>query len=324
MPPTGAMTMSPVCEKQDHNLASQSLSTYLVLAAKGFCMGAANVIPGVSGGTMALILGIYQELINAIRSFNLHFLRLVGLLKIREAISSVSWPFLFPIGMGVLLATVSLAKVLSWLLESYPVIVWSFFFGLVLSSVLTVSRVIKRWGIPTFGAAVLGAVGAYFLFGLMPGTTPDAPWFIFISGFLAICAMILPGVSGAYVLVLLGKYHYILEAINDKELGILLILIAGALVGLLSFVRIIGWLLRRYHDLTMAILIGLMIGSLRKIWPWKETVTTFFDSHGKEIPALQINVMPSSFDSEVGLALLVMFFGFLIVYGMSVVAREKD
>jgi len=318
------MTMSPVCEKQDHNLASQSLSTYLVLAAKGFCMGAANVIPGVSGGTMALILGIYQELINAIRSFNLHFLRLVGLLKIREAISSVSWPFLFPIGMGVLLATVSLAKVLSLLLESYPVTVWSFFFGLVLSSVLTVSRVIKRWGMPTFGAAALGAVGAYFLFGLMPGTTPDAPWFIFLSGFLAICAMILPGISGAYVLVLLGKYHYILEAINDKDLWTLLILVAGAVVGLLSFVRAIEWLLKRYHDLTMAILTGLMLGSLRKIWPWKETVSTFIDSHGEEVPTLQANTLPPSFDSEVGAALLLMILGFLVVFGMNFWTRRRD
>jgi putative membrane protein len=319
-----AITISPASKEEDDTLASQSLSTYLVLAVKGFCMGVANVIPGVSGGTMALILGIYEELINAIRSFNLHFLRLVALLKIREAISSVSWPFLLPVGVGVLLAIVSLAKVLSWLLESYPVIVWSFFFGLVLSSVLTVSRVIKRWGIPTFGAAALGAVGAYFLFGLMPGTTPDAPWFIFLSGFLAICAMILPGVSGAYVLVLLGKYHYILEAVNDKDLGILLILIAGALVGLLSFVRLIGWLLRSYYDLTMAILVGLMIGSLRKIWPWKEAVSTFIDSHGKEVPALQVNVLPPSLNSEVGLALLMMFFGFLIVYGMSLLTREKD
>ncbi len=294
-----------------------------MLAVKGFCMGAANVVPGVSGGTMALILGIYEELIDAIRSFNLHFLRLAGRLKIRQAISSVSWPFLLPVGVGVLLATVSLAKALSWLLHNCPVMVWSFFFGLILSSVLTVSNVVERWRAPTLLAAGMGAVGAYFLFGLVPGATPDAPWFIFISGFLAICAMILPGVSGAYVLLLLGKYHYILEAINDRDLGILLILIAGALAGLLSFVRIIGWLLERYHDPTMAILIGLMVGSLRKIWPWKATLTTFFDSHGREVPGLQVNVLPPSFNSEVVLALFVMLLGFLTVYGMSVLAREK-
>lgn len=319
-----AMTISLVFEEEEDTLATQSLSTYLILAAKGFCMGAANVIPGVSGGTMALILGIYEELINAIRSLNFDFLRLLGSLKVRQAVSSVSWPFLLPVGVGVLLATVSLAKTLSWLLESCPVIVWSFFFGLILSSVLTVSRVIKRWGMPTFGAAAVGAVGAYFLFGLMPGTTPDAPWFIFLSGFLAICAMILPGISGAYVLVLLGKYHYILEAINDKDLWTLLILIAGAVVGLLSFVRAIEWLLKRYHDLTMAILIGLMLGSLRKIWPWKETVSTFLDSHGEEVSTLQVNTLPPSFDSEVGAALLLMFLGFLVVFGMNFWTRRRD
>ncbi|UCF73911.1 MAG: DUF368 domain-containing protein [Deltaproteobacteria bacterium] len=287
-------------------------------------MGAANVIPGVSGGTMALILGIYEELIDAIRSLNLNFLRLVGLLKIREAISSVSWPFLLSVGVGVLLATVSLARALSWLLDECPVIVWSFFFGLILSSVFAVSRVVKRWKMTAFVAIGLGTVAAYFLFGLVPAATPDAPWFIFSSGFLAICAMILPGVSGAYILVLLGKYHYILEAINNKDLGTLLILIAGALVGLLSFVRVIGWLLRRYHDLTMALLIGLMLGSLRKIWPWKETLTTLLDSHGKEVPALQVNTLPASFNSEVCLALLLMFFGFLVVLGMNAWTQKKD
>jgi len=287
-------------------------------------MGAANVIPGVSGGTIALILGIYEELINAIRSLNFKFLRLMALLKVREALSSVSWYFLLPIGLGILLATFSLAKALSWLLDSYPVIVWSFFFGLILSSVFIVSRVVKEWRVPTITAIGLGTVAAYFLFGLIPVGTPDAPWFIFLSGFIAICAMILPGISGAYILVLLGKYHYILEAINNRDFLILFILIAGALVGLLSFVRVIDWFLKRYHDLTMAILIGLMLGSLRKIWPWKETLTTFFDSHGKEMPALQINILPPSFNSEVGLALLLTFFGFLIVFSMNFWLRKKD
>jgi putative membrane protein len=318
MLPKAAMTMSLVREKEDNTLASQSLSDYLILAVKGFCMGAANVVPGVSGGTMALILGIYEELINAIRSLNFNFLRLMSFLRIREAFSYAAWPFLLPVGVGVLLATLSLAKALSWLLDNHPVIVWSFFFGLILSSVYTVSKVIKQWRIPTFAAIGVGAVAAYFLFDVVPVATPNAWWFIFLSGFLAICAMILPGVSGAYILVLLGKYHYILEAINNRDFGILLILIAGALVGLLSFVRVIGWLLKRYHDLTMAILIGLMLGSLRKIWPWKETLTTFFASHGKDVPAL-----PPSFNSEVGLALLLMFFGFLVVFSMDFWARKK-
>ena len=286
-------------------------------------MGAANVIPGVSGGTMALILGIYEELINAIRSINLKFVRLITILNIKEALSTVSWPFLLPVGLGVLLATFSLAEALSWLLDRYPVIVWSFFFGLIVSSVITVSRVIKQWRISTIVAIVVGTIIAYGFFGVIPVSTPNAPWFIFGSGFIAICAMILPGISGAYVLVLLGKYHYILEALNNKDFFTLFIIGAGSLVGLISFAQILGWLLKRYHDLIMAILIGLMCGSLRKIWPWKETVTTFIDSHGKEIPSLQSNIIPSSFTSEVVYALLFMLIGILVIWGLDLWARKN-
>jgi len=286
-------------------------------------MGAANVIPGVSGGTMALILGIYEELINAIRSINLKFVRLITIFNIKEALSTVSWPFLLPVGLGVLLATFSLAEILSWLLDRYPIIVWSFFFGLIVSSVITVSRVIKQWRISTIVAIVVGTIIAYGFFGVIPVSTPNAPWFIFGSGFIAICAMILPGISGAYVLVLLGKYHYILEALNNKDFFTLFIIGAGALVGLISFAQILGWLLKRYYDLIMAILIGLMCGSLRKIWPWKETVTTFIDSHGKEIPSLQSNIIPSSFTSEVVYALLFMLIGILVIWGLDLWARKN-
>ena len=287
-------------------------------------MGAANVIPGVSGGTMALILGIYEELINAIRSINLKFLRLIAVFNIKQALASVSWLFLLPVGLGVLLATFSLAEVLSWLLGRYPVVVWSFFFGLILSSVITVSRVIKQWRVPVIIAIAVGTITAYFLFGVIPVRTPNAPWFIFISGFIAICAMILPGISGAYMLVLLGKYHYILEALNNKDLFTLFIIGAGAFIGLISFAQILGRLLQRYHDVTMAILIGLMCGSLRKIWPWKETITTFIDSHGKEIPCLQNNIIPSSFTLEVGCALLFMVIGILVVWGLDLWAHKKN
>jgi putative membrane protein len=304
-------------------MSSQPFRNFIILAIKGFLMGAANVIPGVSGGTMALILGIYEELINAIRSINLKFVRLITIFNIKEALSSVSWPFLLPISLGVLLATFSLAEVLSWLLGRYPVIVWSFFFGLIVSSVITVSRVIRQWRIPTIVAIAVGTITAYGLFGVIPVSTPNAPWFIFVSGFIAICAMILPGISGAYILVLLGKYHYILEALNNKDFFTLFIIGAGALVGLISFAQILGWLLKKYHDLTMAILIGLMCGSLRKIWPWKETVTTFIDSHGKKMPSLQSNIIPASFTIEVGFALLFMLIGILVIWGLDLWARKN-
>jgi putative membrane protein len=294
----------------------QTLTSYLILAIKGFLMGAANVVPGVSGGTMALILGIYEELIHAIRSLNFRFLRLFVMLKIQEAISSLAWPFLLPVVVGVLAATLSLAQLLSWLLFTYPIMVWSFFFGLILSSVFSVGRFVKAWKISTFIAIGLGGVGAYYFFGMIPVATPEASWFLFLCGFLAICAMILPGISGAYILVLLGKYHFTLEALNNRDIGTLFMLIFGAVVGLLSFVRVLSWLLKRYHDLTMAVLIGLMLGSLRRIWPWKETVTTFIDSNGTEIPSLQINIVPPQLDGEVILAFLFVCLGFLVVIGL--------
>ena len=305
-------------------MSSQNLSKYLILAIKGFCMGAANVVPGVSGGTMALILGIYEELIHAIRSLNLRFLRLIAMLKIREAFSSVSWPFLLSVCLGVLVATLSLAEALSWLLFTYPVVVWSFFFGLILSSIFTVGRVVREWRIPTFVAIGVGAVGAYFLFGMIPVATPNAAWFLILSGFLAICAMILPGISGAYILVLLGKYHYTLEALNNRDFQSLFLLMVGAVVGLLSFVRVLDWLLKRYYDLTMAILIGLMLGSLRRIWPWKETLTTFIDSHGNEVPALQVNILPPGLDTEVVLAFLFMLLGFVVVVALNYWEHKKN
>jgi putative membrane protein len=304
-------------------MPSRGLARFVVFTIKGFFMGAANVIPGVSGGTMALILGIYRELIDAIASVNFKVLRLIAGLKLREALAAISWPLLIPVGLGILLATLSLSRVLEVLLETYPVIIWSFFFGLILSSAFTVSKVVGVWGKRTFTAAALGAVGAYFLFGLVPAATPNALWFIFVSGLLAICAMILPGISGAYILVLLGKYRYTLEAINTGDLLVLFILTAGAVVGLLSFVRVIGWLLKNYHDVTMAVLIGLMLGSLRRIWPWKETLSSFTEGPGMEIAVLQANTLPASFSGEVICALLSMCLGILVILGMNAVARDK-
>jgi len=294
----------------------QSPASYLLLAIKGFLMGAANVVPGVSGGTMALILGIYEELLDAIRSFNLRFLRFFVMLKMREALSSLAWPFLLPVGIGVLTATLSLAQLLSWLLFTYPIMVWSFFFGLIVSSVVSVGRFVKAWKISIFIAIGLGGAGAYYFFGMIPVATPDASWFLFLCGFLAICAMILPGISGAYILVLLGKYHFTLEALNNRDIGPLFMLIFGAVVGLVSFVRVLSWLLKRYHDLTMAVLIGLMLGSLKRIWPWKETVTTLMDSNGTEVPGLQINIIPPDLNAEVVMAFLFASLGFLVVLGL--------
>lgn len=297
---------------------------YLLLAAKGFCMGASDVVPGVSGGTMAFIMGIYEELIDAIRSFNMRSLRLLFTLQIRQFLNSVSWQFLLSVGLGILLAIFTLARGLAWLLDNQPVLIWSFFLGLILASVFTVIRRVKRWGLGTWISFLIGMVGIYFLVGIVPGNTPNHPLFLFISGATAICAMILPGISGSFILVLMGKYQYILEAVNQRDFGILLIFTAGAVVGIIAFSRLLGWLLKRYHDIMVAFLIGLMLGSLRKVWPWKETIKTAIDRHGDVIPIVQANALPQAFSAEVALALVLMALGFLMVMALDWMAGRTD
>ena len=291
----------------------RSLGAYLLLTAKGFCMGAADVVPGVSGGTMAFILGIYEELIDAIRSFDLGSLKLIATVKIRQFLDRIAWRFLLALGCGILLAIFSLSKAISWMLENQPVLIWSFFMGLILASVATVSRRVESWRPLVWCSLVFGLVGIYLLVGVVPGVTPEAPWFLFISGAVAICAMILPGISGSFILVLMGKYQYILEAVNDRNLLVLFIVAAGACVGLAAFSRLLGWLLKNYHDYMVAFLTGLMLGSLRKVWPFKETLESIVGSGGKVIPIVQNNILPAQWTGEVTFAIGLGLFGFAIV-----------
>ncbi|EFK08999.1 conserved hypothetical protein [delta proteobacterium NaphS2] len=292
------------------------------MTAKGFSMGAADVVPGVSGGTMAFILGIYEELIDAIRSFDLRSLRLILAAKMRAFMDHTHWRFLLALGCGILLAVFSLSKVLAWLLQNQPVLIWSFFLGLVLASVVTVSRRVESWGRMTWLSFLAGLVGIYLLVGLVPGATPDAPWFLFISGAVAICAMILPGISGSFILVLMGKYQYILEAVNDRNLLVLFIVAAGACVGLAAFSRLLGWLLAKYHDYMVAFLTGLMLGSLRKVWPFKETLESIMESGGKVIPLVQKNILPAQWTGEVTAAVCLGVLGFVVVLVLDRMARR--
>ena len=295
------------------------MKDYAGLLARGYAMGSADVVPGVSGGTMAFILGIYEELIFSIRAVGrkdfwnalLHF-------RIREALLAINLPFLLAVGTGIILAFLSLAKGLEWMLENKPVLIWSFFFGLVLASVITVARRVKKWGVVLAAALMLAAVGAYFLVGAVPAQTPETWLYIFLSGALASCAMILPGISGAFILVLLGKYQFALSAVNNRDLVSLMLLAAGAAVGLVTFAQMLSWLFRKHHDLTVAILTGFMLGSLRKLWPWKEVVATITDSHGNEIPTIIHNVLPAwqvngGFNSEIIVALALAAAGFAAV-----------
>jgi putative membrane protein len=286
-------------------------------------MGASDVVPGVSGGTMAFILGIYKELIESIRSFDLVFLKLLFSLRLRDAMNHVSWRFLMAVGIGIFIAIFSLAKILSWLLQNRPILIWSFFFGLIVASLFTVSRYLEKWTPPIFAWAGLGAACTYFLVGMVPASTPDTPWFLFMSGAIAICAMILPGISGAFVLVLLGKYHYVLEAVNNRDFLALFIVAAGAGVGLISFVRFLNWLLNKHYNFTIAILTGFMLGSLRKIWPWKKSLHSMTDTHGNVIVTAQVNILPSQWSTEVMLALCLVVLGFLIVFFLYFLAERR-
>lgn len=302
----------------------RSLLGYLAVTARGICMGAADVVPGVSGGTMAFILGIYEELIEAIRSFNLKFIKILLSSRFKQAMDLVSWRFLGALVLGILIAVFSLARVLAWLLENEPVLIWSFFFGLVLASVLIVGRSLERWNLPAVLWTSLGTLGAYFLVGMVPVQTPEAPWFVFLSGAVAICAMILPGISGSFILVLLGKYHYVLAAVNERNVFVLAVFIAGTVFGITSFVRLLSWLLRRHHDLTISLLTGLMLGSLRKVWPWKRTLDTILDGRGGTVPVSQVNMLPPQWSGEVTAALILALTGFLVVLSLEFWAsREK-
>jgi len=285
---------------------------FITLVLKGFGMGMANAIPGISGGTIAFLLGIYEDLINSIKSFDLKFVRLLCRFKIREAFSSVAWQFLGAILFGIASAIIILSKVISWLLLNQPVLIYSFFFGLILATVPIIAGIIKRWTFPKILAVILSACGTYYFVGLVPLVTPETSWFLFLSGVIAISTMILPGISGAFVLVLLGKYQFILDAVNNRDIFNLGIFLLGVLAGIVSFVRVLSWLFKKYHDLTVTIITGIIVGSLRKIWPWKEITEAIMTNHGKIIPGAETNFFPSQFNGDVFVALAIMAAGFIL------------
>ncbi len=233
-------------------------------------MGAADVVPGVSGGTMALIMGIYEELIHAITQFSRRDLYAhVFSGRVGKAFEQVHLGFLVALVLGIAAAVLSLAGILEHLLGTEPVWVFSFFFGLIVASVWVVGKLVRGWNAGTVTSFVVGAALAFIIVGLTPTQTPEASWFIFLSGAIAICALILPGISGSFILLLLGKYEFVLGAVNDRNLGVIVVFALGAAVGLLGFAKILNWLLTHYYDILIAVLCGFMLGSLRKIWPWK-------------------------------------------------------
>ena len=290
-------------------------------------MGMADVVPGVSGGTIAFISGIYEELIDSIRSVDATALRLLAHLRLGELWRHVNGRFLLPVLTGIAIAVFSLARLMTYLLEHHPIEIWSFFFGLIVASALLVSKQIGRWDWRTAAALAVGAAAAWWITVATPTETPDTWWFIMLSGAIAICAMILPGISGAFILLLLGKYQYIMQAVGDLNIPVIAIFAVGAAAGIISFSHLLSWLLKRWHDVTVAVLMGFMVGSLNKVWPWKETAETYLDSHGVAQPLVQHNVAPGTFEQLTGQpsqpvqAVLLCVVGFLTIYGIELLAR---
>ena len=303
---------------------------YFILILKGMAMGAADVIPGVSGGTIAFITGIYEELIESVRSINLKSLKLLFSGRLLEFWKAINGAFLISVFLGIAISIFSLAKGLKFLLENYPIPVWAFFFGLILSSTIFVAKKIKKYDLIIWVAGAAGIIAAYYITILTPSEANTTKWFIFLSGVIAICAMILPGISGSFILVLLGIYKFILNAVSILDIGTLLIFISGAAIGIIAFSNFLSWLLKRWYNTTIALLAGFMIGSLNKIWPWKKVISTFADWHGEVKPLVEKNILPWQYEKITGgnsmlaLALIFAIAGFITIFVLERLTKYQN
>lgn len=282
-------------------------------------MGAADVIPGVSGGTIAFITGIYEELIQSIKSIDVGALVLLKKFELAAFWKKINGSFLLTVISGAVTSLVSLAKLMNYLLTTYPIPVWSFFFGLILISAPLILKDIKGWSIGVALAGIAGVAFAFWITIISPVETPSHLLFIFFCGALAICAMILPGISGAFILLLLGKYEFIINSLVQLEIWVLITFISGCIVGILSFSRFLSWILTHYRSPTLALLSGFMLGSLNKVWPWKEVTVFRINSEGQQIPAFDRSIWPGEYLSKTGhdpqifQAILFVALGILIV-----------
>lgn len=292
-------------------------------------MGAADVVPGVSGGTIAFISGIYQRLLGAISAIDPVAVRLLVSLRLRQLWQHIDGTFLTVLIGGISISIIALSQLILYLLTNYPEMLWAFFFGLVLASALPIGRSIQRWNGITVLTFLFGTGIAYWITVAVPVETPTELWFIFLSGAIAICAMILPGISGSFMLLLMSKYEYIITAVAQLNLKVLTVFALGCTVGLLSFSKFLRWLLKHYHDGTVALLMGFMIGSLNKVWPWKKVLQYYSDRHGKLKPLLETNVLPTDYLELTGKepmlvsCILLCLLGFGLVYFLERLAASK-
>lgn len=311
----------------------------LSLVFKGMAMGMAEVVPGVSGGTIAFITGIYERLIFAIKSIDLELLRLIGKGKIADAWKKLDGTFLLTLFTGMVLGIGIGVFAITWLLEHEPIAIWAFFFGLIIASVWVVGKDIETWNIKSIIALILGAALVYYVTVAVPNTGNEALWFVFVCGAVAISALLLPGLSGSFVLLLLGMYTYILPKVKEvlsgnlEGLMVLIVFGLGCITGVLSFSRVLTWAFKHYKNITLAFLTGLMIGSLNKVWPWQEVLSTRINTKGEETVAFSKSVLPSTFsglqdnflygnDPHMLIAIACMVGGFALVTLMGIFGKK--
>lgn len=294
---------------------NKNIKKSLRLFFTGFSMGTADIVPGVSGGTIAFLLGIYEELVQTIKILTGEFLKLFFIdLQFKKAIAKIPFSFALPLLFGLLTAVFTLSEVMQNLLNNFPVFVWSFFFGLVLASAWVVKKRVTLWNLKNLAFFLLSTIAAYWLTGLVPTETPENALMIFLSGAIAICAMILPGISGSFLLVILGKYEYMLSAVTDLNIKVISIFILGIIFGISLFSRVLSWLFKNYHNPTMACLIGFMIGSLRKVWPYKEVLLSKINNQGQLVVLLEKNILPNFNSLNFLLAISLAVLGFILVW----------
>ncbi|MCK8522131.1 DUF368 domain-containing protein [Aquimarina sp. D1M17] len=317
----------------------RSLKDYLIISTKGLAMGAADVVPGVSGGTIAFISGIYEELIATINGLNFSFFSIWKKEGFLNAWKSYNLSFLMSLFAGIAISILSLSKVLKWLLHHEPLLLWAFFFGLVLASILYIGKQITSWKPKVWIGIVVAAIISYFITITEPLASPESNWYLVFCGFVAIIAMILPGVSGAFILLILGAYQTFIDILNKLREGLLnldfdilyeviikLILIAiGAITGLKLFSKALNWMFENHKNTTLAILTGFMIGSLNKLWPWKKVLSWRTNSEGLQVPFIEKSILPSQFEGDPNILMVLLFItiGFLLILILERLATQK-
>lgn len=320
-------------------MPQRSFPQYLLITAKGLAMGAADVVPGVSGGTIAFISGIYEELIETIHKIDLKIFKVWKKEGLTAAWKSYNLSFLLALFAGIFISILSLAKLITYLLDAFPIMVWSFFFGLVIASIVYVARQITIWRFTIILGLIIASGLSYVITIMEPIGSPDSIWFLFLAGFIAIIAMILPGISGAFILLLMGAYTTVIGIVTtlgegittlnmtmfSEALGKLLIFGMGAILGLKLFSNTLNWMFKHHKNLTLAVLTGFMIGALNKIWPWKEVLQYRLNHAGEEVPFIEKSILPQHFngDPKILLAIVFAIIGFLTIFLLERLAVTK-